>query len=313
MISVNARITPLSAFGTLLKGDTLFGQFCWAIRNHLGESRLRKLLEGYTNGLPFAVVSDALPSGYLPRPVLPMHWFVHTDPSERKQAKKKIWLPMTQFDESITNWPSHFVAPDEKSRIKALPQPHNVIDRRSGTTGEGFSPYNMTQHWYADAPLDIHIALDDSQLSLNELRSMLENMGAFGYGRDASIGLGKFRLDALQTQPIREQQQANAWLTLAPSAPQNLILDAERCFYQVFTRFGRHGDAAVHSGKPFKAPVLMAQTGAVLTPKTYETRSFIGSGLGGDGSLSNAVRETVQQGYAPVVGIRLPTVAEKVA
>lgn len=220
---------------------------------------------------------------------------------------------MTQFEQPITNWPSHFVAPDEKSHITALPQSHNVIDRRSGTTGEGFAPYVMTQHWYADAPLDIHIALDDSQLSLNELRLLLENIGAFGFGRDASIGLGKFRLDALETQPLREQPQANAWLTLAPCAPQILVFDPDRCFYHVFTRFGRHGDIAVHTGKPFKTPILLAQTGAVLTPKTYETRSFIGRGLGGDGSLSNAIRETVQQGYTPVVGIRLPTVGEKVA
>lgn len=92
MISVNARITPLSAFGTLLKGDTFFGHLCWGVRNHFGESRLRELLQGYTNELPFAVVSDALPSGYLPRPALPVHWFVDTDPSERKQASKEKGL-----------------------------------------------------------------------------------------------------------------------------------------------------------------------------------------------------------------------------
>jgi CRISPR-associated protein Csm4 len=35
---------------------------------------------------------------------------------------------------------------------------------------------------------------------------------------------------------------------------------------------------------------------------------FVGQGLGTNGTLSKAIPETVQQGYAPVVGIRLPVI-----
>jgi CRISPR-associated protein Csm4 len=106
------------------------------------------------------------------------------------------------------------------------------------------------------------------------------------------------------------QTGANTWLTLGPCAPQGLDLDPQRSFYQVFTRFGRHGDMAVHTGRPFKTPVLLAQTAAVLVPKQYQQRFFVGAGLGGDGSISKAIPETVHQGYAPVVGIRLPVSKE---
>ncbi len=107
-------------------------------------------------------------------------------------------------------------------------------------------------------------------------------------------------------EPLPGQQQANACFTLAPCTTQGLGLDAARSFYEVFTRFGRHGDAAVYSERPFKAPVLMAQTGALLTPAVLPENGIIGRGLGGDGSLSYAIPETVQQGYAPFIGVRLP-------
>lgn len=70
-----ARITPLSALGTPLSGDTLFGQLCWALRNRYGETRLIGLLADYTQGQPFMVIANAYPAGYLPKPSLPAHWF----------------------------------------------------------------------------------------------------------------------------------------------------------------------------------------------------------------------------------------------
>ncbi|HXH02919.1 MAG TPA: CRISPR-associated protein Csm7 [Candidatus Competibacteraceae bacterium] len=318
MLTVRARITPLSAFGTLPKGDTLFGQLCWSARNHFGEDRLRKLLEGYTEGDPFAVVSDAFPAGHLPRPALPGHWFAALAGADRKEAKKRLWLPEERLGEPVESWLQHCRKAGDVPGGAALtrPQPHNAIDRRTGTTGEGFAPYAMTRHWYEytdSARLDIYIVLDEARLAQDELEHLLTGIGEIGFGRDASIGLGKFRVESLGKASLSPQVGADAWLTLAPCAPQGLDLDAERSFYQVFTRFGRHGDVAVHRGNPFKTPVLLAQTAAVLVPKQYQERPFVGRGLGGDGSLSKAIPETVHQGYAPVVGIRLAARKEAVA
>ena len=144
----------------------------------------------------------------------------------------------------------------------------------------------------------------------DELHELLTDIGAVGFGRDASIGLGKFDLKELSPFELPAQDNANAWLTLAPCAPQGLPWQANRCFYQPFTRFGRHGDVGVHGhGGPFKTPVLLANTGAVLTPQAgIETVAlFTGQGLGGDGSLSKTITGTVHQGYTPVVGIALPS------
>jgi CRISPR-associated protein Csm4 len=316
------RIAPRSAFGSRALGDTLFGQLCWAARHRFGEKRLEALLEGYTHGRPWAVVSDALPASYFPRPALPGHWYAEVPGEDRKKVKKRAWLPLKALAETpVADWLQHCRPASEVpgATPKAHPQPHNTIHRLNGTTGEGaFTPYTMSQLWYgpdakaaADARLEVYVVLDETRLAPDELERLFKDMGAFGFGRDASIGLGKFAVESVERCKLPAQPGADAWLTLAPCAPQGLGFDPARSFYRPFTRFGRHGDIGVHFGNPFKTPILLAQTGAVFSPpldpgKGRTERPFIGQGLGGDGSLSKAIEPTVHQGYAPVVGIRLP-------
>ena len=309
------RITPRSAFGSKPMGDTLFGQLCWAVRNRHGEERLGDLLKDYTAGQPFAVVSDAFPAGYLPRPALPTHCFDLPD-GDRKAVKKRAWLPVEKFGEPVQSWLTHCKAPAEiqGASPKAHPQPHNTLSRESGTTGTGeFAPYAMEQLWYGTGTLlDVYFLIDETRLRADELKTLLEDIGAVGFGRDASIGLGKFSLEDMEPIALPCQGSADAFLALAPCAPQGLGLEPKRSFYQPFTRFGRHGDIGVHlNGGPFKAPVLLAQTGAVFPPLPageglVGVRGFIGQGLGGDGSLSKTIKETVHQGYAPALRLRLP-------
>lgn len=332
MESLRITLQPRSAFGSRPLGDMLFGQLCWAARNRLGEAALGELLEGYTRGRPWLVVSDALPSGFLPRPSLPGHWFDELSGADRKAAKKRAWLPLDKFQHPVASWLNHCRPAAELagSLPKVHSQPHNTINRATGTTGEGqFAPYSMNQHWFGSdretsPDLQIHVVLDETRLDRQTLAELFRDIGAFGFGRDAGIGLGKFEVTDVVTADLPRQGDSDAWLTLAPCAPQGLGFDAQRSFYQVFTRFGRHGDIGVHLGNPFKTPVLLAQTGAVFYPRSSLEQGasadspspsgrgvgvrahFIGQGLGGNGSLSKSIPETVHQGYAPVVGIRLP-------
>jgi CRISPR-associated protein Csm4 len=149
------------------------------------------------------------------------------------------------------------------------------------------------------------VLLDGERIQADELSQLFAEMGTTGFGRDAGTGLGKFRAEPMEA-PWPGQAEGNACLTLAPCAPQGLGLDPRRSFYDIFTRFGRHGDAAVHRGNPFKTPVLLARAGALLSPRQPTGRGFIGQGLGGDGSLSKVMPETVQQGYAPCIQVHLP-------
>jgi CRISPR-associated protein Csm4 len=307
-----ATLAPLSAFGTPLKGDTLFGQLCWTLRNRLGEAELTKWLEGYAAGRPFAVVSDAFPAGHLPRPQLPGHWFKPLGGGDRKAAKKRLWLPIERFTEPVADWLTHCRSATDLpgAQLRKVPHPHNAIDRRTGTTGKDFAPYTMPREWFGSGVekplLDVYLLIDETRIAAETIKQALCDIGELGFGRDAGIGLGRFRMESFAPFDLPAQTNANAWMTLAPCAPQGLPWQSERCYYTVFTRFGRHGQMGALDPNPFKTPLLLAQTAAVLTPAQFQSTPFTGQGLGGDGSLSKAIKETVHQGYAPVVALRLP-------
>ncbi|MGD7034632.1 type III-A CRISPR-associated RAMP protein Csm4 [Methylotuvimicrobium buryatense] len=306
----SVTLTPLSAFATPLKGDTLFGQLCWAIRNRFGEASLTELLNGYTEGRPFAVASDAFPQGYLPLPKLPFSYYRPVDGTDRKAVKKRCWLAEAEIKKPVSEWlglakTAADIAGDFGKLSEKHPQPHNTIDRRSNTTGEGgFAPYSIEQEWFIPGlRWHIYVLLDTERLSAEDYQNCLTDIGEFGFGRDASIGLGKFKLEAFQAAELPSQADANSSLTLAPCAPQGLGFAPERSYYQLFTRFGRHGDIAVHQeGKPFKNPILLAQTAAIMATNPPAS-GFIGQGIGGNGELSKTLPATVHQGYAPVIAV----------
>ncbi len=56
-------ITPFQA-------DTIFGHFSWALRYLKGERRLIEFLEGFNANSTPLLVSDGLPQGFLPKPIL---------------------------------------------------------------------------------------------------------------------------------------------------------------------------------------------------------------------------------------------------
>ena len=58
MQTYRLTLQPLSALGTPLAGDTLFGQLCWTLRHQLGNDALTALLAGYTGNLSLEIFND---------------------------------------------------------------------------------------------------------------------------------------------------------------------------------------------------------------------------------------------------------------
>lgn len=295
-------LRPLTAFGTPLAGDTLFGHLCWAALERFGRARLDGLLEGYTEGRPFAVLSDAFPKDYLPRPDVPAaaigcEW----DPDKRKQMRRRNWLPVEKAHLPLSDW---LAKSDEVSASETAVLTQNTIHRLTGTTGQGlFAPRQIERIVFREGSrLDLYCVLDEQRMTAAELRQLLVDVGMVGYGRDASAGLGKYAIDDDMAEPQWPRRTSVRWLTLAPCAPDPCALDPARCYYQPLTRFGRHGNLGVRLGKPFKRPVLLLKTGALLTSASPVQWLVHGRGLGGrQEPLSDVIPETVHQGYAPVV------------
>ena len=300
------KIRPLTAFGSRLTGAMLFGQIAWRLREDFGEGKLRACLEGYCEGRPFAVVSDAMPEGFVPLPAMPLAWWTNADAaSRRKYVKSKKWLPTEALESPLTEWEnaarSDAELPESCRKASSL-RFRNSISRATGTTGTGsaFAPYNVSALNYSDgAVLDVYSDLDESRLSRNDFRHCLEAIGLFGYGRDASTGLGKY--EVLQMEALPAVRSCTHWVTLAAMRPDpNAGYDSQKCFYRPVTYFGRHGAERAIGPNPFKKPIVLAETGAFLTTLKPEPLQYAGRGITGH---STAFPDTVHQGYAPLLPI----------
>ena len=288
-------ITPLSSFGTTLKGDTIFGHICWAIclKN---KNRLNELLKGYEKE-PFVVVSDAFVSGYFPKPTAPST-MLGENLADKKVNRKKVWLNWKDLQNGDFSLAKSDDEP-EKPMVTFL-SIKNKINRLTFTTDEGdFAPYSMSE--YMTVPQDVYFLLDTDKMNLDELKDAFSLVGKMGYGKKASIGKGRFEVGEFCEIESFFNENSNAFMTLGPSSLENF----SEIYYEPFTRFGKHG-ASLASDKPFKSPVLLAQSGALIVPNDDEKTkiqkaAYIGKGIKGHSSHE----ESVQQGYAIVVGTKV--------
>jgi CRISPR-associated protein Csm4 len=186
----------------------------------------------------------------------------------------------------------------------SLPQPHNTINRQTLTTGEDpFAPYTQEVHFYfPGTELAVFVLLDEAATDIDRVAVGLMRMGQTGFGRDASIGLGRFQVLHHRELTLSRLPEANALYTLAPCVPaRDSFAEA---FFVPFVRYGKHGDRLATSRNPFKAPVVMAAPGAVFVPQDSRaaSRPYFGRAVTG---VSRAEPKTVVQGYAPVLPLQL--------
>ena len=332
-------LKPRGPFGTLIKGDTLFGHFCWQARydGSLLRGGLDHWIERYPEQ-PFAIFSSAWPRipadepcYALKRPDVPMQWLFPTKGDratiirDRKKNAARKWLIVAN-DLFIDLNERNIVDEKELARLSGqewsievrramrgkekpqvaihLTQPHNTIDRRTMTTGTGmFAPYVMPVTFFSPGmEWAVFVLIDEAASDMDRIRTGLERIGRLGFGRDASAGLGRFDIDKVEEKPYVAAPGANALYAMAPSVPERHAY--RDCLFSPFTRFGKHGDFLATSANPFKSPVIMADEGAVFIPEDKDAlrKPYIGRAVQG---ISKCEPRAVAQGYAPVIPFKL--------
>ena len=285
-----AILHPVSNFATPLRGETLFGQLCWSIRHLWGNDRLVELLSDYETK-PFLIVSDPFAPGYLPKPTLPAK-MLGESVEKKKEYRKRIWLK----PEDLRAGRYEKARTDEEAGNEDVlaVQVHNSLDYRSFRTGEeAFAPYASSEWALSDK--EIYLAVDEARFGSDELLAALRHVGEYGYGKKSSIGKGRFTVEGLVE--VAMPQNGRRFMTLSAASFEGL--DADRCWYDIHTQFGKHGGAKAKP-KAFKRPVLLAKGGAVVEYEKPRTISFLGKALT---NVSPMHPETVMQGYALTVAI----------
>ncbi len=323
-------IRPLSAFGTSLKGDTIFGHFCWqaAYESSLVDGGIEKALAQYGEK-PFAVFSSAYPKFereaaryLLKRPDLPLSWLFPASEESREQhyenmkkRKKEKWMLLDSTlkieinnirflsDKDLLNESKRIAgqAPGEHLLAEFL-RPHNTINRLTGTTGTGeFAPYSILSHYYLpETELALFVLVDEEMTTIDAIIHGLDRIGQFGFGKDASTGMGRFRIMDKNELALPDGKGANAFYTLSPCVPEHF----EQIYFTPFIRFGKHGDRLAGGGNPFKNPVIMADEGAVILPGkgTSFDKPYVGRAVR---NVSKVQPEAVVQGYTPYLPVKM--------
>jgi CRISPR-associated protein Csm4 len=268
-----------SPLGTPLHSGTLFGQLCWTRREYDGEAALDAWLADEEQ---VWALSDGVPAGLLPRPVV-----TPAPPSEepkvaddRKKRKKRGYIRREAFVRirggvSEKTLGPHLVAVADRSATFV----HNTIDRRTGSTPETGGLYFLKEDWSFSPPdPDRAERLPDGQVEAgdrrdiyieapkqdtDDIRRLLSALGENGYGRDASLGRGRWTVESV-TEDKELANGPNGRLLSLSHGSAEPDMDDLRC--RLATHYGKAGpEVAVGGGaSPFKKPLLLTQPGATF-------------------------------------------------
>jgi CRISPR-associated protein Csm4 len=315
-------IKPLSPFGTPLKGDTLFGHFCWqaAYSPELLNVPLGEALQTY-DVRPFAVFSSVfsqLEDGAiaLKRPDMPLECLFDFSGvsreeriTSRKKYKERSWL-LLKKGERLERLKTSTYSDDADLKAGEFLRDHNSINRTTGTTGSGeFAPFTQPAIQYpVGGKLAFFVGIVTKITDSARLCTALENIGAFGFGRDATTGMGRFAVVGCEEIDLNTlgSSAPNALYTLGPCVPCSG--EVNDSYFTPFTRYGRHGDRLARSRNPFKSPIILADEGAVFVPTDMTAavkKPYVGQGIRG---ISKAQPEAVAQGYSLFIPVQAEVV-----
>jgi CRISPR-associated protein Csm4 len=282
-------IKPISNFSSSIKGDTLFGQLCWAISFTFSQDRLKELLKTYDTK-PFLIVSDAFANGYLPKPSLPS-LLLNEKSEDKKKNRKEIWLTLKQLENGEFNQAQTDKKVGNKDRSATVVR--NSINYLTSTTGNGFDPYGTKEIDLKEK--DIFFLIDLKQFSLEEFKKSFDTLSKLGYGADTSIGKGRFEYGHMMK--INLSFTSTTFMSLSPFSPQHI--ECKNIYYEPFTRFGKTGYQRATTNA-FKKPILLADSGGVIVFEQKQSLQYIGKAI----KQISTYKDIVHQGYSIVVAMK---------
>ncbi|MFK5975256.1 MAG: hypothetical protein QM493_02000 [Sulfurovum sp.] len=276
---IKVKITPYSSFITFPKGDTIFGHFAYHSFIQ-GE----KIFKNYLKEAPKIIFSDILPDGYVYKPTLSLKSFGVED-SDKKEFRKKSWITVEDLQKG------ELLKVKELSFYKTQIKVRNSLNRITFSTDDSgeFAPFNLEEITFIYQPV-IYILFDEDTFSEDKILKRLNLIGQNGFGKKGSIGKGHFRAEIDESFKDFSKVESDYYLTLSPTILHKSKDVIEKAYYNTFNRFGKS-----HSSQtPFKKPLLMADSGAVIKLKTY--KKYIG------GAIDNGINKpSLVQGYSILV------------
>ncbi|PKK82046.1 MAG: hypothetical protein CVT49_15790 [candidate division Zixibacteria bacterium HGW-Zixibacteria-1] len=257
------KIRLLSPVGTPWHSDTIFGHLCWQVAYGVIDIGIDQFLEPFRNGRAPFVLSDAFPANRLPRPLLNIEFTTTGTLEEYVEFKHKKKAPFVGSDDFLQICRGQMPcdqAFDDSPWITGSTL-HASLDRIKFTTGHEGALYSTDFSLLdtEDSIIDIYIRCDEGWI--DKVMALVEACSKSGFGRDKSIGMGKF--EVVEYKPFEEfkiLKDANGFVSLSSMVPAND--DPPDARYRLRTKYGKIGEGAGRN--PFKRPLLQMEPGAVF-------------------------------------------------
>lgn len=278
---------------TPFHSGTFFGHLCWAYRALKSEESLGRWLS--TMGDDPFLLSDGLPADCLPRPLVRPQGRAGRMGLEElnrvKELKKRRHIRRGLF-EALRGAMSEgallggLFTNDPPAGTRRERQAHNTIDRRTGRTPETGGLYFTEASWPGSESTtrtdsggfhwDVYVKTSLDKTALGEMMGLV---GKWGYGKDASVGRGRFTSTIEDESAGFFEQSGPRRMSLSHGTLTPEMNDAR---YRLHTHYGKTGGVYAMGSSPFKYPLTLVEPGA----------TFAAAGDGPFGAMLSGVHPT---------------------
>lgn len=267
----------LSALETPLQADTIFGHVCWAMRYISGEKKLKEFLDSYLKEPPL-IISDGMPAGYLPVPLIPLQF--DTDDwnkaQENKQLSKISFVKSDDLKKIRLDFKSDGLiklleltyAENKNKKNKPINEiiSHNTINRFTNTAVKPGGFFQEEAEFFCGNEqnvMDVYFIINENMITKKELDNILVFIEQSGYGQNKSTGRGVFSITAKEDNGFFDKSDNyNAFVALSSFCPAKT--DPTHGFWDLTVKFGRLGGDFAKYGIPYKRAVTMLKRGSVF-------------------------------------------------
>jgi len=280
---------------TDLQSDTIYGHFCWRLKEQLGDEKLTEFISLYKNNKPVFTLSDGLlqVKGEIqfPRPLVFSKPTIKKNKTEkvlefvkRKSNKERNYTNLNELNKFLSSGNVEMDESPVESAVKAkIKKPIKTeslrvsvqIDRNTFGSNEGrlFS-YNP-QYTRDDVSYIVLIkVIDETCFDNFRCKKILRDTFTLGYGKKKSSGYGQFEVGKIsELNDLQEPKDTNAFIVLGNYLPS----EADKVSpigYEINTKYGKLGEELSSSENPFKNPIVFLTAGSCF--KTTNVKPFYG-------------------------------------
>jgi len=274
-----------------LQSDTIYGHFCWRLKEQLGENKLAEFLQCYHEEKPIFTLSNGLLEKndviFFSKPYYDTPLNIESNSKKEriekflkhKKIKTKKVITLEQLNLFLTGDTIDYEASFERTEIKNLRIPKLKqdlrisveIDRSTFSHKEGqlfsYNPFYVDDEEEQTFFIVLIKILDDEKFKSFQCEEILKSVFETGFGKKKSSGYGQFEvLELTDYNGFKEPKETNGFLALGnylPSANDKI----EDGYYEYNVKYGRLGESFSQGTNPFKRPIILFQSGSCFLSK----------------------------------------------